>query len=78
MATPVISMSAKLYQERKQPEHRTTRRRPALWHDIGLNAAHGVELEPPYPPPWVLHREDDKPPDAADTEPWPWGEKEIV
>lgn len=78
MATPTLSRSAKLYQERHQPAHRNTRRTPGPWHDLGLNAAHDLPLEPPAPPPWVLHTEDDKPPDSADTEPWPWGEKEIV
>lgn len=72
-----ISRSGKLYQERMQPDHRVTRRTPAPHHDVGINAAHGLELNPPFPPPPVLHAEDDKPPDTGLTEPWPFGDEEI-
>lgn len=78
--TPELSRSAKLYQERREPEHRTTRRRPNAHLDLGENAAHTVEMQPPYPTIDVLHAEDDQPPDAAATEVWPHGfvEEEIV
>jgi hypothetical protein len=72
-----VTRSGKLYQERMQPAHRKTRRTPAPHHDMGLNAAHGLTLHPPYPPPEVLHLEDNKPPDSGLTEPWPFGSEEI-
>jgi len=81
MPTPKLTRSAKLYQERRQPEHRNTRRHPGMHHDMGMNAAHTLTLRPPYPTIKVLLTEDDIPPDAGRTEPWPWGvagEQEIV
>lgn len=76
--TPKLSKSAKLYQERMQPDHRTTRREPGFWHDLGLNAVHDLDLKPPYPVVEVLHDQGGKPPDAGLTEPWMHGEEELV
>jgi len=73
----MVSKSAKLYQERMQPDHRVTRRIPAPHHDMSINAAHTLDLHPPFPPSHILHAEDDKPPDSGLTEPWPFGEEEI-
>jgi hypothetical protein len=44
------------------------------------NAVHGMEMQPPYPTIDVLHAEDDKPPGAGGTDPWPHGftEEEIT
>lgn len=80
MTTPELSRSAKLYQEMRQPEHRETRRQPGTHIDLGNNAAITMELKPPYPTIDVLHAEDDKPPEAGLTEPWPHGytEEDIV
>ena len=76
MAT--ITHSGKLYQERMEPAHRNTRRTPAPHHDMGINAAHVLPLHPPFPPPHVLHAEDDKPPDSGLVAPWPFGDEEIT
>ena len=78
MATPTLSKSARLYQERRIPQDRTTRRLPAPRSDLGRNAVHSLPLSPPFPIPAVLQREGDHPPDAHLTEPWPHGEAEIT
>lgn len=80
MATPELSMSAKLYQEMRQPDHRETRRTPNTHIDLRGNAVHDLAMRPPYPTIDVLHGEDDKPPEAGGTDPWPYGtvEEEIT
>jgi len=80
MATPELSRSAKLYQELREPDHRTTRRTPSPHINLGDNAAHHLEMKTPYPLYDVLHEEDDKPPESGRTDPWPHGhvEEEIV
>jgi len=81
MATPQLTKSAKLYQERRQPQHRNTRRHPGMHHDFDMNAANHLELRAPFPTIETLHIENDKPPDAGRTDIWPWGlsgEKELV
>lgn len=80
MATPELSRSAKRYQELREPEHRTTRRRPSPHLDRRDNGAHSLEMKPPYPLYDVLHAEDDKPPESGLTSPWPHGytEEDIV
>lgn len=75
--TPALSMSAKLYQERRIPGDRTTRRLPTPRSNLGRNLAHQIPLKPPHPTPEVLQRENDHPPDAHLTQPWPHGEEEI-
>lgn len=80
MATPELSQSAKLYQERKQPEHRETRRQPSPHLDLGENAVHTMDLHPPLPLIDVLHEEGNQPPGVGGgSEIWPWGvgEEEI-
>ncbi len=79
MPTPALSQSAKLYQERMLPLDRTTRRLPSPRSNMDSNLVHRIPLAPPSPTLEVLHREDDKPPDAGSTSPWPWGvgEEEI-
>ena len=46
-----------------------------------MNAANTMELRAPHPIVPVLFAEDDFPPDAGVTKPWPWGvkgEEEVV
>lgn len=79
MATPPLSMSAKLYQERKLPEDRTTRRLPSPRFDLEQNPIVTLSLSPPFPTPDALQVEGNHPPDAGVTEPWPWqGQEEIT
>ncbi len=81
MATPPLTKSAKLYQERRDPKNRNTRRLPGLHHDFGMNAANTMPMRAPLPTIETLHIENDKPPDAGLTDIWPWGltgEREIV
>ena len=70
---PPLSRSAKLYQERFEPQYQTTRRSPGPRLGMGLNRVHHLPLLPPAPVPSVLLMEDDNPPDAAGTTPWPYG-----
>ena len=76
--TPSLSKSAKLYQERHYPEGRITRRLPTPRSNLGRNLVHMIPLKPPFPTPEVLHDEDHKPPDAGNTQPWPYGEEEVT
>jgi hypothetical protein len=80
MATPELSQSAKLYQERRQPTHRETRRTPNTHLDLAENAVHTMDMRPPYPTIDVLHAEDYKPPEGGATTVWPHGytEEEIT
>ena len=75
--TPALCRSAKLYQERRIPGDRTTRRLPSPRSDLGQNAVHNIPFAPPYPTPDVLQAEGDHPPDAHLTKPWPHGEREL-
>lgn len=75
--TPTLSKSAKLYQERRYPEGRTTRRLPTPRTNLGRGLWHQIPLNPPHPIPEVLQDEGDHPPDAHLTTPWPHGEEEI-
>lgn len=76
--TPPLSKSAKLFQERRIPKDRTTRRLPAPRANLGKNLVHRIPLKPPYPTTAVLQREGGQPPDAGLTQPWPFGEQEIT
>ncbi len=78
MPTPPLSQSAKLYQERRIPQDRTTRRLPAPRSNLGMNLVHQIPLRPPFPTPAVLQLEGDHPPDAGLTKPWPHGDEEIT
>ena len=46
---PQLSKSAKLYQERKQPDVRTTRRSPGFYHNFRINAVHTMAMSQPAP-----------------------------
>lgn len=84
----LLSRSAKLYQERRQPEHRTTRRTPGLHQDVALNAARRVALHPPHPSPQRLRAAEPGccdlpgqaagPPDGGLTTPWLHGSEELA
>lgn len=75
MAT--IGRNGKLYQERKQPENRNTRRGPGPQWDPAQNTTHVIPLESPLPLPAFL--DDTNPPEAFKaTEPWPNGEESII
>ena len=71
-----VGKSAKLYQERRLPQDRNTRRRPGMRSDMSRNQVHFLPLAPPLPTPEVLQDEDNQPPDAGRTKPWPHGDKE--
>lgn len=73
-----VSRSAKLYQERRLPKGRTTRRLPTPRSNLSRNQVHQLPLDPPFPTPAVLQHEGGQPPDASLTTPWPHGEAEIT
>ena len=74
----IISHSAKLYQERRLPQDRTTRRLPSPRSNMDANPVHRIPLKPPFPTPDVLHAQGGHPPDAGLTTSWPYGEDEIA
>ena len=76
--TPALSRSAKLFQERRTPDGRVTRRTPTPRSNLGSNLVHQLPLKPPNPITDTLQLEGDHPPDAGPTKPWPYGEEEIV
>lgn len=79
MATPTLSQSAKLYQERKLPADRNTRRGPGPRHSFDLNAVHTLPLHPPLPWPDACLMAGQQPPLAAGlSQPWPYGTEEIT
>jgi hypothetical protein len=75
MSTPQLSRSAKLYQERRLPNDRLTRRLPTARSDFDRCLAHSLPLTPPLPIPDLLRGDAAQPPDAGLTTPWPTGEE---
>lgn len=73
-----ISRSAKLFQERRIPQDRTTRRLPAPRSNLDNNKVHQIPLLPPFPTPEVLRAQGGQPPDGGLTKVWPYGEEEIT
>jgi len=71
-----IARSAKLYQERRQPQFNTTRRAPGPRYAQGVGLFHSFRLQPPYPPATAKLAQDQQPPDAGATTPWPHGVSE--
>jgi hypothetical protein len=69
-----LSRSAKLYQERRIPQDRTTRRLPNARTNLSMHPTHRIPFAPPYPTPEVLRKEQSSDPDAQLTVPWPHGE----
>jgi len=78
MATPSLSRSAKLFQERRVSAGRTTRRLPSPRSDLERNRARQLPLSPPYPIAAVALRERGHEPDSGLTKSWPYGEEEIL
>jgi hypothetical protein len=72
-----LSQSAKLYQERRAPDSRTTRRRPGSRIDLGSSKMHALPLTLPYPSPDAVRAETQHYPDGGRTELWPHGEMTI-
>jgi hypothetical protein len=70
---PNISKSAKLYQERRQPDIRKTYRGPGPYVDLWANKAHHLDLAPPLPAPET--KIDTAAPDSTRTTVWPFGDK---
>jgi len=74
-----ISKSAKLYQERRLPQDRNTRRGPGPRSNFDQNKARALPLLPPLPTTEALRAEGGNPPDDLGlTTPWPHGSQEIV
>ena len=76
MSTP-LSMSARLYQERRLPDDQETLRGPGPRADLGRLMTHSLPMSPPLPLPEAVLAEDDQPPDAGHTRPFPHGDEEI-
>ena len=78
MSTPNLSQSGKLYQERRLPEDRLTRRRPGPRMDVDANLARHIPLTAPLPLPELLQEVVAMPPDSGLTEAWPHGKQERI
>lgn len=71
-----IGKSAKLYQERREPQIRSTLRGPGPQVFLNQNAVHHLSLEAPLPLPVFLNQENGCPPtDTGKTQVWPHGDK---
>lgn len=70
---PNISKSAKLYQERRQPDIRKTWRGPGPILNLDANLANHLELKPPLPLPET--NINPTAPDNTKTVVWPFGDK---
>jgi len=69
---PNISKSAKLYQERRQPDIRKTWRGPGPYLNLKDNLALNLKLQPPLPIPET--QINPAAPDNTKTEVWPFGD----
>lgn len=65
-----INRSAKLYQERRQPNVQPTMRAPGPQVYLPDNLVHNLKLEPPAAQPCC-----DEGPDRTQTQVWPYGDK---
>jgi hypothetical protein len=72
-----ISRSARLYQERRQPQFQPTIRGPGPQVYLPNNPVHRLTLEPPLPPSPVCTSTEDNIPvtDTNTTQVWPYGDK---
>lgn len=70
---PNISKSAKLYQERRQPDIRKTHRGPGPYLDLNSNLVNHLPLQPPLPRPDT--QINPTAPDSVQTQAWPFGDK---
>ena len=75
-ATP-LSQSAKLYQERRIPADRLTRRRPGPRLNMASNLAQQIPLAAPLPLPELLQTLQTGP-DSGLTEAWPHNGQERI
>jgi hypothetical protein len=74
----LISKSAKLYQERRQPGMRETVRGPGPYIALDNNPVHSLKLEPPLPIPATQRPTNGSPPpDAGRTVVWPFGDEYV-
>lgn len=71
----IIGQSAKLYQERRQPNIQPTMRGPGPQVYFPDNAANHLSLEPPLPLPELV---DNTPVDTGETQVWPHGNETVV
>ena len=74
----VLSRSAKLFQERRLPDDRLTRRRPGPRMNVDANLVRHLPLSPPLPLVEILRNESDGSPDQGLTVPWPRGLSERI
>lgn len=73
---PSVGHSAKLYQERREPQLRTTLRGPGPYVSLWQNAVHHLTLEPPLPAPEYQVPNGCQPTtDTGKTQAWPHGDK---
>ena len=77
MSTPTLSMSARLYQERRLPQDQETLRGPGPRCDLSRAMIHNLPMVPPLPLPEAVLAEDAQPPDAGHTRPFPHGDEEL-
>lgn len=71
-----VGHSAKLYQERREPQIRTTLRGPGPYLCLWQNAINHLTLEPPLPVPGYQSAAGGcSPPDTGRTQVWPHGDK---
>ena len=71
-----VGHSAKLYQERREPQIRTTLRGPGPQVSLWQNTAHHLNLEAPLPAPEFQAPVNGCPPtDTGKTQVWPHGDK---
>lgn len=73
---PNINKSAKLYQERRQPDIRKTYRGPGPYVNLNQNPPTTLKLDPPLPSPDTQH--ESNAPDNARTVVWPFGDEYAV
>jgi hypothetical protein len=71
-----VGHSAKLYQERRQPQIRSTLRGPGPYVSLWQNAVNHLTLEPPLPAPvYQSGTNCHSPTDTGKTQVWPHGDK---
>ena len=75
--TVELSRSARLYQERRLPQDQETLRGPGPRSDLNRTMVHSLPMKAPFPTAEALQTENNHPPDAGHTQPWPRGMEEI-
>lgn len=74
----LINRSAKLYQERRQPQFQPTLRGPGPQVYLPSNPVHRLTLEPPLPHPNACAASDVPIVDTTRTQVWPYGNKHAL